>query len=197
MCTRGQLTHFVILLGVSALVGCASARLEYATSQGYYPFVINHQGQRWGVRDYYCRPQPAISDNNGVAAMNCLSSSELENVRTGRKGDSQLWPQPNAPETPFELVGGYRPVIALIGGQEWFCTQPPLQRPLNWSAPHGGSRVRSGEPSRHATCYSTQIAAEANVKALVQEEGRIPAQSWPWPSPADSLRDTNAAVNVN
>jgi len=119
MRNRSRLTNLVVLAGILTLVGCASARVEYANSHGYYPAWIDGA-------EYYCTPRPWNSGNNSSTTVNCLTLADIENVRTGKER-----PQSPSPETVLDLPDGYRRVM--INDQQRFCWRTDATAPKLWS----------------------------------------------------------------
>jgi len=167
MCNRRKLTTFLTLLGVSALVGCISPRLEYANSHGYYHTWVTNSRSDYLVRlnnsqgdyvsmssgkEYYCRPR---LDDNSTTAATCLTLAEIEAVRTGK----QAAPPP-APETVLDLPAGYRRVT--IEDRQRIC----------W----------------YNNCYSSLAAAATDAKAVAVAP---PPAFWP-PTPSELTRADNA-----
>jgi hypothetical protein len=109
MRNRSRLTNLVVLAGILALVGCTSARVEYANSHGYDPAWIDG-------KKYYCSPGLGILGNNSSTPVNCLRLADIDNVRTGK----QRPPSP-APATVSDLPDTYRRV--LLKGQPRICAR--------------------------------------------------------------------------
>jgi len=114
-----RLTNLVVLVGILALVGCASARVEYANSHGYYAAWIDG-------KKYYCSPRLATLGDASNTPVNCLRPSDIEDVRTGK----QRAPSP-ALATVSELPGAYRRVM--IKGQQRICARTNAQVGNVWT----------------------------------------------------------------
>src|SRR5689334_19297182 len=119
---RRRLTSLITLVGILALVGCASASREYAKSHGYYPVRLNGT-------TFYCSPRPWIADNasnDSSTAVNCLSLADIENVRAGTRHLPSA-----APERAFDIPHGFRRVV--IDSQEIFCWHIDRGAEYMWS----------------------------------------------------------------
>ena len=119
MRNRSRLTNLVVLVGILALVGCASTRVEYANSHGYYPSWIDG-------KKYYCSPGLGTLGNNSSTPVNCLRLADIDNVRTGK----QRPPSP-ASATVSNLPGAYRRVM--IKGQQMICTSTNARTGNVWT----------------------------------------------------------------
>src|SRR5690349_1507988 len=109
MRNRIRLTNLVVLAGILTLVGCASARVEYANSQGYYPAWIDG-------KKYYCSPGLGILGTHSSTPVNCLRLADIDNVRTGKQR-----PPSSAPATVSGLPDAYRHVT--VKGQPKICAR--------------------------------------------------------------------------
>jgi hypothetical protein len=118
MGNRRRLTNLLVLAGTSALVGCASATLEYASSHGYYPVRIPGNNGK----TYYCSPRPWTSGKSSKTTVSCLTFADIEDVRAGK----QPAPSP-APAAVFDVPHGLQRVM--INGHQVFCwrTYPAVQ----------------------------------------------------------------------
>ena len=118
MRNRRQLTNLVVLAGILALVGCASARVEYANSHGYYPARING-------KKYYCTPKPLIWGRDLSATASCLTLADIERVRTGKQ------PPPSPTPGTALVPHGFRRVM--INDQQMFCWSNYTTETVMWS----------------------------------------------------------------
>jgi hypothetical protein len=116
-----QITGFVLFVGASALVGCASVQTthEYANAHGYRPIEI--QGTQ-----YFCHRETAEVPGSPLSGVSCLTRSELtakvvalNNARLGLEG----------PQLPFN--GPYNNPPAIAPGPDIFArgTGPTIYVP--------------------------------------------------------------------
>jgi hypothetical protein len=149
MRNRRWLTTPLVLVGILALVGCTSSRLEYANSHGYYPAGING-------KKYYCTPKPWVSGKNSSNVVNCLTVADFENVRTGK----QHPPSP-LPATVLDLPHGFHRVV--VNDQQMYCWRTFAAVRTWWSCDSSLTIAKGREQARNEKPHTWGIGPASSM----------------------------------